>query len=418
MRRLLIVLALVLVPGWAAAQTCYLCYHPPQSAGGATWDGGAFTDPAEGPTGCTNPAYSFSGATASGTCHTGAGEVRVQFAASNPRGIISLSATNTNMIFVDAGSNTTEVDIADDEIVFAIGGGQFGRLTPSTAIWGRSSAHDQISIAPVALGAGSFVGSITSADLTAARTWTMPDVDWTARCLSAGTGVAIANACGIASNPSISVDTATTPQYARGTADPPATCTAGVDFYTETDTSELSYCIATNTWLLLLSGATTATLTNKTLDQNGTGNSVTVTKSTFRAGADVLSDDSYDGVVLTGWNCGETIAQWDAVYLDDTANEWLIADVDAAGKFPARGVVVAGCTDGNPGTVLVQGVIRNDGWNWAANGATLFLSDAGTGTPFTVTAPSTAGDCVQVVGFVLNDDQVYVNFSGHYLEVS
>lgn len=257
MRRLLMVLALVLVPGWAAAQTCYLCYHPPASGGSGTWDGGAFTDPAEGPTACTNPAYSFTGDTASGLCRAGAANPRVQSAASGARALVDLSATNANLIFIDGTGNNTEIDIADDEIVFALGGGQFGVLTPSVVTWGRSAAHDQIRIAPVALGAGSFVGSITSADLTAARTWTLPDVDWTARCLSAGTGVAIANACGIAGNPSIGVDTAVVNTYASGTGDVPATGAVGT-FYAETDTNSFYTYPSTNTehWLLSIAAGT------------------------------------------------------------------------------------------------------------------------------------------------------------------
>ncbi|KKL50496.1 hypothetical protein LCGC14_2304890, partial [marine sediment metagenome] len=135
------------------------------------------------------------------------------------------------------------------------------------------------------------------------------------------------------------------------------------------------------------------------------------------AGSDTLSDDDWSGIVLNGWLCGATIAQWDAVYLDDTTNEWAIADADLAGTFPARGLAIAACTDGNPGVILVQGVIRNDAWTWAANGSTLFLSDTGTGSSWTVTAPSTTGDAVQIIGFTINDDQAYFNFAGHYLEV-
>lgn len=145
------------------------------------------------------------------------------------------------------------------------------------------------------------------------------------------------------------------------------------------------------------------------------GGAVLAGQVNLKASADGLNDDDWSGIVLNGWNCGEAVSQWDTVYLDDTANEWLQADADAAGEFPARGVAVAACTDGNPGIVLVQGVVRNDGWAWTANGATLFLSDTVAG--ITQTAPSTSGDCVQVVGFTLDDDTAYLNFSGHYLEV-
>ncbi len=134
------------------------------------------------------------------------------------------------------------------------------------------------------------------------------------------------------------------------------------------------------------------------------------------ATANGMADDKYNGITLSGWNCGESISQWDSVYLDDTSNEWMQADADAAGEFPARGIMVAACTDGNPGIVLVQGVIRDDTFNYANNGETLYLSDVAGGDPLE-DPPSTSGDCVQVVGFALDDDHIYVNFSGEYMEV-
>ena len=226
----------------------------------------------------------------------------------------------------------------------------------------------------------------------------------------------VSNGDGTGGNIDIVVDTAVFPRYSSGTGAAPATGAVGT-FYFKTDTNDPYTYPSTDTETLLLTPANTAILTNKTIDANGTGNVITTSKTTLRAGADAISDDTYDGIVLSGWNCGASIAQWDAVYLDDTANEWLIADADLPGAFPARGVATAACTDGNPGIILVQGVVRNDAWEWAANGSTLFLSDTGTGSSWTVTAPSTSGDAVQVIGFAINDDQVYFNFSGHYLEV-
>ena len=293
----------------------------------------------------------------------------------------------------------------------------------------------------------------------------------TARTLTAGSGISIANGTGVSGNPTISGDRTVLVYKGAGTADPPAACgDPGVDtyelqdLYLETDTNEVYVCVVLDTWQLIVTPSDTATFTNKTFDANGTGNSLSnvdvadlangtdgqlitwaadatattvavgttshvltsggtgvaptfqaVSSVTIDASADGISDDTYDGIVLDGWNCGESVAQWDTVYLDDTANEWMIADADAAGEFPARGVATAACTDGNPGIILVQGVVRNDAWAWAANGSTLFLSDTTGGV--TVTAPATSGDAVQVVGFVINDDQVYFNFSGHYLEV-
>jgi hypothetical protein len=128
------------------------------------------------------------------------------------------------------------------------------------------------------------------------------------------------------------------------------------------------------------------------------------------------SDDTYAGSTITGWNCGESIEQWDLVYLDDTQNEWMEADADAAGKFPAIGMAVAACTDGNEGTILLWGVVRNDGWTWTGNGKKLYLDETTTGG-LTETAPSTAGDCVQLKAYSLDDDHIILLPTIHYLEV-
>lgn len=132
-------------------------------------------------------------------------------------------------------------------------------------------------------------------------------------------------------------------------------------------------------------------------------------------GANNLDDDTYSGIKVHSRSAGETITQWDLVYFDTTDSEWKQADADAAGEFPSRGLAVAAGTDGNALTVLVQGVVRNDGWAWGTVGGNIYLSD--TAGALTQTAPSTSGDCVQLVGWALSDDEAYINISGHYLEV-
>lgn len=134
---------------------------------------------------------------------------------------------------------------------------------------------------------------------------------------------------------------------------------------------------------------------------------------TLNGTADGLTDDTYDGITITGRNAGETVAQWELVRFH-TDNEFHLADADAAGEFPARGIAVAASTDGNAITVLVQGIVRNDGWAWGTIGGPIYLSDTAGG--LTQTAPSTSGDAVQIVGWALSDDEAYLNFSGHWVE--
>ena len=135
----------------------------------------------------------------------------------------------------------------------------------------------------------------------------------------------------------------------------------------------------------------------------------------IEATADDVVDDRYRGVTISGLNAGENITQWDAVYFDQTDSEYKQADADAANEFPARGIAVAAGTDGNELIVLIRGYIRNDGWNWTVGG-TIYLDDTTAGG-LTQTAPSDSGDAVQVLGWATSDDEMFVNVSGHWLEV-
>ncbi len=115
------------------------------------------------------------------------------------------------------------------------------------------------------------------------------------------------------------------------------------------------------------------------------------------------TDDTYEGTVIEDVNAGEVITQWDLVYYDSTDSEWKQADANVSAEFPAWGFAVDAGTDGNPLTVLIEGIIRNDGWNtnhanWTPN-TLLYLSETAGG--LTHTAPSDSGDCVQPVARVI-----------------
>jgi hypothetical protein len=133
------------------------------------------------------------------------------------------------------------------------------------------------------------------------------------------------------------------------------------------------------------------------------------------ATADGMDDDEYNGIVIGGRNCGENLTQWDTVFLNNDADPWHQADADAAGEFPAFGLSVAACTDGNEARILVRGIVRNEGWTGLTPGAAIYLSDTAGG--ITETAPSTSGDAVQIVGWALSDSEIYFDFSRPYAEV-
>ena len=123
----------------------------------------------------------------------------------------------------------------------------------------------------------------------------------------------------------------------------------------------------------------------------------------------VPDDETGGGMTLTNWDCGETIAAGKPVYLDDTANEWMMADADAAGKFPAVGITIADCTDANPGIIMISGVYKNAAlYAWTGNGKILYLSDtAGAFVEF-ASIPATSGDCVQIKAYSVDADSILV----------
>lgn len=125
------------------------------------------------------------------------------------------------------------------------------------------------------------------------------------------------------------------------------------------------------------------------------------------SGAPLESDNSYSGPIFSGLNGGATIAQWDVVYFDGTAGEFLLADADGSGTRLAFGLAVAATTDGNPISIIREGFIRNDAYAWTP-GARLYLST--TAGAITATAPSTSGDTVKEVGLAITADIIFVDF--------
>jgi hypothetical protein len=130
--------------------------------------------------------------------------------------------------------------------------------------------------------------------------------------------------------------------------------------------------------------------------------------------ASFSADDNYDGIVIPGLQNLGGVTQWDAVYLNGSS-QWVKADANGSGTFPARGLAIATALTTVVVGVLIKGTVRNDAWNWTPGG-TIYLS--GTVGEITQTAPSTAGDKVQAVGFALTADIAFFDFNSFYLEIA
>lgn len=136
-------------------------------------------------------------------------------------------------------------------------------------------------------------------------------------------------------------------------------------------------------------------------------NTVTLSGKTIRNTVEPATDDTYTGEDLSGILAGDTITQWDLVYLDSSSGRWEFADADAAatagGVF--LGLAASSSTDGNALTVVTRGVVRNDGWTWSGAGKPLYVSTTPAG--MTETAPSATDDVVRIVAYTMSDDCIF-----------
>ena len=110
---------------------------------------------------------------------------------------------------------------------------------------------------------------------------------------------------------------------------------------------------------------------------------------------------------------GGAISAFDLVCVHTVTQEVVEADASAYATARVIGIAPAAISDTATGTVLLQGFIRDDTWNWTT-GSTLYLSE--TAGAMTHTAPTTDGAFVQVVGVALEPDVVYFNPSMDVIE--
>lgn len=70
-------------------------------------------------------------------------------------------------------------------------------------------------------------------------------------------------------------------------------------------------------------------------------------------------------------------------------------------------MAVAAINSGSSGLIMLRGIVRNNGWGMSSNqdeGKTVYAS--GTPGAITLTRPSTTGDEVQIIGFVMEENVI------------
>jgi len=208
-----------------------------------------------------------------------------------------------------------------------------------------------------------------------------------------GTGVMVFSVSPTLTTPTIGVATATSVQIGANTVD-------------------------TNEWAFLdgldqdvSSGAspafTSPTLTTPTIASSTQGDASHTTWDIAPA-----SDHTGAGNIASVTVDANTYGIASALHLDTDGN-YIEADADAATTMPC--IALALETGTGTKTILFDGYIRDDTWDWTP-GAIIYVSDT-VGT-LTATAPSGTGDQVQVVGIALTADVIKFAPSLVLVEVS
>lgn len=125
-----------------------------------------------------------------------------------------------------------------------------------------------------------------------------------------------------------------------------------------------------------------------------------------------LVDNESLGTVLTGLLAAQDLDAWQAVYINSSGS-LILAGANSAGSNPSRGLVIADTADGDPATVLIRGIARNNAWNWTPGGS-IYLSETDDGA-LTQTEPSAEGSRIQEVGFAVSADIAEFHFHPGYI---
>ena len=112
---------------------------------------------------------------------------------------------------------------------------------------------------------------------------------------------------------------------------------------------------------------------------------------------------------------GGAISAFQTVCVHSVTGEVVVTDSNAIATMPVIGIAPAAISDTNTGTILLQGFIRDDSYNWTIGGIMYASETAGA---MTQTVPTTSGAFVQALGVALTADVVYFNPSLTLVEVA
>lgn len=368
-------------------------------------------------------------------------------------GDLSLGANNITITgsIGSTGSRSTKGWFTDLQVTNAIAGsitGSAPTLTTARAIYGNNFDGSATLAQVIASTFGGTGNGFTkfSGPATAERTFTLPNASGVILTdnavvtiaqggTGAGTAAGAATALGV------------------GTGDSPQFTGVNIGHATDTTISRSAAGVIAVEGVVVPTTSSTNTLTNKTYDTAGAGNSflingVAVTANTGTgsvvrgtsptittptiSGAVTLeenaaialdpvlsADGKYTGITRTG-TAGAALAFGNLAYLDPTDSRWELCDANSAAGADgdSRGIlgmcILAAAADGDATNILLIGTIRADAAFPAMTiNNPMYVSE--TAGAITGTQPTTTDAVIRIVGRALTADELYFNPSQDYI---
>jgi hypothetical protein len=132
--------------------------------------------------------------------------------------------------------------------------------------------------------------------------------------------------------------------------------------------------------------------------------------------ASLTSDHSYTGNYETG-TIGEALAFGELCYFKSDGKWW---GTDADAEVTTAGILAVCVVGGAPnatGTFLTKGYVRDDTWDWSANGAALWVGNSPRTMVETASQPAGSGDQIRLIGYTRTSDIIRFNPDETYLEL-
>lgn len=116
------------------------------------------------------------------------------------------------------------------------------------------------------------------------------------------------------------------------------------------------------------------------------------------------SDTTASGIITT-LTAGASLVFGDACYIASSGKA-VLADASTIATSGAIVLSLGVYSDTDTGNFLLNGIARNDAWNWTVGGIVYLSTTAGS---MTQTAPSATDEVIQILGVATHADRIYFN---------